>query len=103
MLRLIRLFLTALLMGGAAMAQQPPQPVDLLFTHARLLDGTGTPWRMADVGIRGDRIAFVGDARRANIVAQQTLDLRGQYLAPGFIDLHTHSAGILTEQKENLP
>jgi N-acyl-D-aspartate/D-glutamate deacylase len=93
----------ALLVTAVCAAQQPPQTVDLLFTNVRLLDGTGNPWRMADVGLRGDRIAFVGDAHRANVVAQQTLDLSGQYLAPGFIDLHTHSAGILTEQKENLP
>ncbi len=91
--------------GVPGQAAPAPLTLDLLFTNARLLDGSGNPWRRADVGIRGDRIAFVGDAQRAPVAAQQTLDLRGLYLAPGFIDLHTHSLGILSDvkQRENLP
>ena len=92
--------------SAAPQAGQPTAPVtaDLLFTHARLLDGSGNPWRWADVALRGDRIIFVGDAQRANVVAQQTLDLHGLYLAPGFIDLHTHTGGGLSNprMKENL-
>lgn len=77
----------------------------ILFQHARLLDGSGNPWRYADVAVTDDRISFVGDAQAAGITAQQTVDLQGKlYLAPGFIDLHTHTAGGLSraEMKENL-
>lgn len=84
--------------GGAPLA------ADLLFQHAWILDGTGNPWFLGDVAVRGDRIVFVGDAQRANVMARRTLDLRGLYLAPGFIDLHTHTAAGLSDPRrhENL-
>jgi N-acyl-D-amino-acid deacylase len=61
-----------------------------------VLDGTGTPWYRADVGIRGDRIAAVGRLEGAR--APRTIDAAGLYLAPGFIDLHSHSASGLAEE-----
>ena len=102
MLRRIVLFL--LLASAAGIAQSTP-PADVLFVRARLLDGAGNPWRYADVAVKGDRIVFVGDAARANLHAAQTLDLEGKlYLAPGFIDLHTHCAAGLSSPQlhENL-
>ena len=98
--------LILLLLASTAFAQQPASPTaSILFLHARLLDGSGNPWRYADVAVTDDRITFVGDAQGAGIAAQQTLDLHGTlYLAPGFIDLHTHTAGGLSrpDMKENL-
>ncbi|MFQ5537716.1 MAG: amidohydrolase family protein [Gemmatimonadota bacterium] len=64
-------------------------PFDLLITGARILDGTGNPWFRADVGIRDGRIAAVGmlgDAAAARVV-----DAAGLYVAPGFIDIHSHA------------
>jgi len=78
---------------------------DVLFTHARVLDGSGNPWRYADVGVQGDRIVFVGNAASARVTAAETIDLHGTlYLSPGFIDLHTHCAAGLSSPtlKENL-
>jgi N-acyl-D-amino-acid deacylase len=89
----------------AAAQAQNPAAADVLFTHARLLDGTGNPWRYADVAVKGDRVVFVGDAAAAHVSAGETIDLHGMlYLAPGFIDLHTHCArGLSSPQlKENL-
>jgi N-acyl-D-amino-acid deacylase len=63
--------------------------LDVLLRRARVVDGTGNPWFPADVGILGDRIAWVGPLPEAS--ARRTLDLGGRVLAPGFIDLHTHS------------
>ncbi len=62
---------------------------DLLVRHARIVDGTGNPWFWGDVGVEGDRIAAVGDLSRA--VARRTISADDAVLAPGFIDLHTHS------------
>jgi N-acyl-D-aspartate/D-glutamate deacylase len=65
--------------------------VDLLITNARLIDGTGGPSRKADLAVRGDRIARIGD--RASIdpaSARQVIDATGLVLAPGFVDSHTH-------------
>lgn len=65
--------------------------LDLLLTGGRVLDGAGNPWFVADVGIRGDRIAFVGNAAVEGVTAELTLDVGGRLVAPGFIDMHSHA------------
>lgn len=75
------LFLTACSMN------QPPKPLpfDLKITNGRLLDGTGAPWYRADIGVRGDTIAAIGDLSSAP--ARSTIDAHELIVAPGFIDL----------------
>jgi N-acyl-D-amino-acid deacylase len=58
---------------------------DLIIRGGDVIDGTGAPRRRADVGIRGDTIAAVGDLSHAT--AKTTLDAKGRIVAPGFIDL----------------
>jgi N-acyl-D-amino-acid deacylase len=70
-----------------ARAQQPAY--DLLIRGGQIVDGTGNPSFSADVAIRGDRIAAVG--RLTDARATREIDARGLVVAPGFIDLHTHS------------
>jgi N-acyl-D-amino-acid deacylase len=62
---------------------------DLLLSGGTLVDGTGAPRRLADVGIRAERVVAVGDLRRYE--AQRRLDVSGLFVAPGFIDIHAHS------------
>lgn len=69
---------------------QAADTLDLLIRRGLVYDGTGSPGRVADVGVRGDRIAFVGDAP-ATLVARRRLEAQGLVVAPGFIDPHTHS------------
>jgi N-acyl-D-amino-acid deacylase len=70
---------------------------DVIIRHGRLLDGSGSPWRYADVAFKGDRIAAVGQIP-AGATAGRVLDASGEYVAPGFIDTHSHAApGIETE------
>ena len=80
------------------------QQLDLLILHVQLVDGSGKKPRTADVGIRGDRIVFVGDARKAHLDAARTIDATGLVVAPGFIDPHTHTLGDLSDsnRKSNL-
>src|SRR5256886_9954292 len=71
---------------------------DVVIRGGRVLDGTGSPWRGADIGIRDGKIARVGRLRRAK--CDRAIDASGTYVAPGFIDIHTHSdIGILVEPK----
>ncbi|HET6862246.1 MAG TPA: amidohydrolase family protein, partial [Pyrinomonadaceae bacterium] len=66
--------------------------LDLVVTNARVIDGSGNPWFRADVGVRDGRIVRIG--RITPSEARQTIDAKGQILAPGFIDVHTHVESI---------
>lgn len=65
------------------------QVFDLVIRGATMFDGSGADSVVADVGVRGDRIAFVGTLD-AGFKADRIIDGHGLYLAPGFIDPHTH-------------
>jgi N-acyl-D-amino-acid deacylase len=70
---------------------------DVIIRGARMLDGTGNPWRYADVAINGEAVAAVGDLSAAT--AERVVDAGGLYLAPGFIDVHTHDGpGLATAE-----
>jgi len=73
--------------------------LDLLILHGKLVDGSGKKPRKADIGIRGDRIVFVGDAGKSRVEAARTIDATGLIVAPGFIDPHTHTLGDLTSNQ----
>jgi len=88
--------LTALAFGVFLFARvdayAPAPAYDLLITNARIVDGSGNPWFRADVAIKDGRIARIG--RLGPETAAKTIDARGQILAPGFIDVHTHVESI---------
>jgi N-acyl-D-amino-acid deacylase len=94
----VALVLIALALGSFLLVQihagaQAPAPLyDLLITNARIVDGSGNPWFRADVAIKDGRIARIGRIRPET--AGRTIDARGQILAPGFIDVHTHVESI---------
>ncbi len=102
----MRTFLTSASLLTALAATIPAQQqVDLLIRGGTVIDGSGAPARRADVGIRGDRITFVGDASAGRVAAAKTIDAAGLIVSPGFIDPHTHTAGDLSnaQRKSNLP
>lgn len=75
--------------------------VDVLITGGRVIDGTGASARAADVGIRGDRIAFIGNALSEGVTAARTIAANGMVVAPGFIDPHTHTySDLLSPQRD---
>ncbi|GAB2987685.1 N-acyl-D-amino-acid deacylase family protein [Saccharothrix stipae] len=61
--------------------------MDVVFRGARVVDGTGAPAYRADVGVRDGRIAAIGD----RVPGGRVVDADGRVLAPGFIDMHSHS------------
>ncbi len=67
----------------------PAADYDLVIRGGRILDGSGNPWYVADIGIRGGRISAIGNLEGAG--AGRSIDASGKYITPGFIDLHSHS------------
>jgi N-acyl-D-amino-acid deacylase len=85
--------LSIAMLAGIGEAQQ----YDVIIRNGRVLDGTGNPWFHADVAIAGGRIAAVGNLGRAG--ARKVIDATGLYVAPGFIDVHSHAgAGLATAE-----
>jgi N-acyl-D-amino-acid deacylase len=75
------------------------QDLDLIIRGGSLIDGSGSPSAKADIGIKGDRIVFVGagTGRKAN----REIDATGLIVTPGFIDPHTHTAGDLSDPRRS--
>src|SRR5262245_3465958 len=85
--------LFAILLFSSAHADDGPH--DLLIRNGRIVDGTGNPWFMGDVAIRKDKIVAVGRVLDAG--ANRIIDAKGLVVAPGFIDMHSHSDFLLLE------
>ena len=62
---------------------------DVKIVNGLIIDGTGNPGYAADVGIVGDQIIAIGDLSDAT--SRETVDASGKVVAPGFVDMHTHS------------
>jgi N-acyl-D-amino-acid deacylase len=70
-----------------------PLTADTVLRNALVFDGHGGPPVEADVALRGDRIAGVG--RNLSVSGAREVDLRGMALAPGFVDIHSHTDLVL--------
>jgi N-acyl-D-aspartate/D-glutamate deacylase len=78
--------------ANEAGAQEPT----VLIRNGRVMDGTGNPWLRADVLIRGDRVAAIGEL--GDVQADEVVDAEGLYVTPGFIDVHSHAGpGLASE------
>ncbi|MGH2369587.1 MAG: amidohydrolase family protein, partial [Chloroflexota bacterium] len=65
--------------------------LDVLIRNGMVIDGTGSPWTRADVGVEDRRIVAVGNLEHAQAV--RVIDAAGLAVSPGFIDCHSHSDG----------
>lgn len=66
-----------------------PRQFDLVVAGGQVCDGTGAALFRADVGVNGERVTAVEDLTGAD--AKQRIDATGRIVAPGFIDVHTHT------------
>ncbi len=82
-------WMAALPVRAQTPASRQPASFDIILFNGRIIDGTGSPWFRSDIGIKGDRIAAIGDLSKAT--AKARIDAKGRIVAPGFIDIHDHS------------
>ena len=87
-LRLLAVLALSVATGGSR-----PEGFDVVIRGGTVYDGTGTAGRRADVGLRGDAIAQVGDLSAAS--ARTVVDARGLAVAPGFINMLSWSTESL--------
>src|SRR6266436_1072273 len=66
-------------------AREQAQSFDIVITNGHIMDGTGSPWYAGDIGIRGGKIAAIGNLRDAK--RTRTIDASNKVVAPGFIDM----------------
>jgi N-acyl-D-aspartate/D-glutamate deacylase len=92
-------FVLASLLLPCAVAALPAQPktraYDLVIRNGKIVDGTGNPWHHGDIAVKGDKI--VAMARTLPGKGEREIDARGLVVAPGFIDIHSHSDFVLLE------
>jgi len=62
---------------------------DVAIKNGKIIAGDGNPWYRADLGIKGDRIAYIGKISESE--ADKIIDAEGLYVTPGFIDIHSHA------------
>ena len=91
--RIKRIFFCILLAFYASACNTATPPAnapayDVLITNARIVDGTGGAARQGSIAISNGKIAAVGEVSGTGT---QTIDARGRTVAPGFIDMHSHS------------
>jgi dihydroorotase/N-acyl-D-amino-acid deacylase len=92
----LALFATLALLAACASVSTPRGAgngaYDVVITGGRIVDGTGNPWYYGDVGIRGDRIARIAPrGALASATANRRIDATDLVVAPGFIDIQSHS------------
>src|SRR3989454_364516 len=105
-LRNLLTFALILALSIIAIAQGQPrstskaQSFDIIIRGGTLYDGTGRAPIKADVGIKGDRIAAIGNLSRA--IAPTIVDAKGLAVAPGFINMLSHSESSLIRDPRSL-
>jgi N-acyl-D-aspartate/D-glutamate deacylase len=89
-------------LGGCTLAARAPERAhfDTVLRGGTVIDGSGAPRVRTDVGVRGGRIAAVGDLSTA--AAATVLDVTGLYVAPGFINLHSHPTPAALQTAVNM-
>jgi N-acyl-D-aspartate/D-glutamate deacylase len=74
--------------------------LDYLLRNCRVIDGTGSPWFFADVGVENNQLVLLSPGDKVPR-AKKEIDIKEKFIAPGFIDPHNHSELLLLKGKEH--
>ena len=83
-----RSLLLLVLLGAVLDAQAPA--FDIILRGGTVIDGSGNPRFVADVGVRNGFIVSIGDLSSG--LARETIDAKGLVVAPGFVNIHSHAS-----------
>lgn len=98
----LRLLLLSTAASGAIVAAQPAlRPTyDTILRRGTIVDGTGGRPYQADVGIHNAHLARIGDLSKESALVE--IDVAGLYVAPGFINIHSHASAAALATAENM-
>jgi len=98
----LRTLLVLIAASGAIVAAQPPSrpTYDMILRRGTIVDGTGGRLYQADVGIHNGHLARIGSL--SNETALVEIDVAGLYVAPGFINIHSHASPAALATAENM-
>ena len=86
-------YIFASLVMFVGLAAAAADEVDVVIRDGKIVDGTGNPWFTGDIAVKEDRIVGVG--RLDDVTGKRTVNAKGLVVAPGFIDIHSHSDFLL--------
>lgn len=82
--------------------KEPPfASVDIAIINGNIIDGTGRKAYPSTIYINGDSIVYIGEITNPDLKIGKTIDAKGNYVSPGFIDLHAHGNPLRTPDFEN--
>ncbi len=94
MRKIITIFLTFFIFYFNTCQSISPKKFDYIIKNGKIIDGTGNPWYISDIGIKKDRIIEIGIIPEE--MGKQVIYANNEIISPGFIDIHTHTdEGIL--------
>src|SRR5688572_15112481 len=97
---LVSLSVVVMSHGGSGIEGAPVREFDVVVRHGTILDGSGRPRFQADVGIKDGFIVAIGDLRAADAI--ENVEARGLFVAPGFINIHSHATNAGLESAANM-
>ena len=96
----------AIIAGCSSSSDDPGesgQRVEQLFAGGLIFDGSGSVPFVADLGLSDGKIVFIGDAEDLGVQSDETFDVAGHWVAPGFIDAHSHAMLDLDYGRDAVP
>ncbi|MEX0593566.1 MAG: D-aminoacylase [Balneolaceae bacterium] len=97
-LRTATLFSALLLLFTHCIHSSQTDRYDTIIENARVLDGSGNPWFYGEIAILNGQIAAIGGrGSLQSATADERIDAEGRVASPGFIDVHSHTGGALTD------